>query len=75
MAIDHRASTEKREMKTTMNITLLTRVDILLTLGLYDLLRFVSKLTRRYADRIDRGADIDRLRGFHAYSGELGESR
>ena len=48
----------------------MTRIDIMVTLGLYDLLRFVSKVTRRQADRINRTVDIDSLRGYHAYPGE-----
>jgi hypothetical protein len=51
-------------------MTFLTRIDAFLTLSIYDGLRFISRVTRRYADRINRLADIDTLRGYHAYPGE-----
>jgi hypothetical protein len=38
-------------------------VDRAVTLAIYDTLRFISRIARRYADRLSRTVDIDALRG------------
>jgi len=50
-----------------MSVTLFSRFDRLVTLAIHDTLRLVSRIARRYADRIDRTVSIDTLRGYHGF--------
>ena len=42
-------------------------IDRVVTLAIYDTLRAISRITRRYADRLSRTVDIDALRGYHGF--------